>query len=94
MSAGKTGQAEPGYADFEATGVEETANRYDHQGKLLHGPIPNAKATIAEIETVIRFRRSEPTANDLALLRQAGFSASETRRGRVTGFTGPRRSYG
>jgi len=80
---------ELGYADFEAKGVEESANRYDSRGELLHGPIPNAKATIAEIETVIRFPKGSPTPNDLAKLRQAAFIETET--GKT--FTGPRTKY-
>lgn len=79
------------YADFEAKGVEEFANRYDARGEMLHGPIPNARATIAEIEVVFRFPRTSPTGNDLTKLKAAGFTEIST--GRINQFVGPRTAY-
>lgn len=77
------------YDTFEACGVEERANRYDARGELLHGPIPNASATIAATEIIFSFPRQSPTARDLMALADSGFKPT----GRSE-FTGPRMPYG
>lgn len=81
------------YDSFQAIGVEETANRYDARGEILHGPIPNASATIAATELVFNFPRQLPTAKDLELLTTSGFTDTGTGRNRSRQFTGPYKPY-
>lgn len=81
------------YQSFEAGGVEESANRYDSRGEILHGPIPNASQTITEIEVVFRFTKGFPTTADLNLLNRAGFTDTGATRNRGREFTGPRQRY-
>lgn len=85
--------SELSYDSFEARGVEESANRYDYRGELLHGPIPNSRQVIAETEIVFRFPRGFPTATDLTLLEAAGFRDTGSVRNRGREFTGPRTAY-
>ena len=82
-----TPTTELSYDTFEAYGVQESANRYDIRGEMLHGPIPSAHHLIAETEIVFRFVRQLPTASDLARLSNANFNGI----GRE--FTGPRTPY-
>lgn len=85
--------SELSYDSFEARGVEESANRYDHRGGLLHGPVPNAREAIAETEIVIRFTKGFPTATDMQKLHDAGFVDTGAVRNQGREFTGPRKSY-
>lgn len=85
--------SELSYDSFEARGVEESANRYDHNGELLYGPIPNSRQLIAETEIVFRFRKGFPTPADIKRLMSAGFSDTGAVRNRGREFTGPRLPY-
>lgn len=85
--------SELNYDSFEARGVEESANRYDHRGELLHGPIPNSRQVIAETEIVFRFTKGFPTVADTQRLKDAGFVDTGAVRNQGREFTGPRQSY-